>query len=110
MGVAREGKRKFESRNLDKIKVFFRPSTLKGSLCVHRGIVDTIFNMEYGSRKSAMAERVKGPEILRESPILYMISIQGVSTEGVLSNPYRINSEYNLFSVCPRSSDPFYRQ
>ena len=29
MGCAREGERKFESHNLDKIEAIFRPSTLK---------------------------------------------------------------------------------
>ena len=29
MGGAREGERKFESRNLDQIEAFFRHSTLK---------------------------------------------------------------------------------
>ena len=77
MGGAREGERKFESRNLDNFKAFFWPSTLKtenvfqqmsrvGYVCIEESfdtfsiwVVVRPSHMDYGSRKSAMDERVK---------------------------------------------------
>ena len=58
MGGAREGKRKFESCNLEKIETFFRPSILKtenffpkklrvGYVYIEESF-DTIFNLGYG--------------------------------------------------------------
>ena len=63
MGGTREGERKFEARNLDKIDAFLRPSNLKtvhfskknsrvGYVCIEESF-DNIFNVGYWEAYSA---------------------------------------------------------